>query len=173
MGDRSNIVIEDRGERVYLYGHWMGAKSIGHAIHGLESSRTADGSFLARIVFCSMVGRNTEGETGFGISASITDNQYPVLVIHADDEPSVWFEDREGTRVSRVLSREEFLERAARSSWQQCDPFDPGSDHDAHAWPFEPFLEDAPDRVLADWVRDTKWPQLPTSYRGGSMADPA
>ena len=173
MGDRSNIVIEDRGERVYLYGHWMGSKSIGHAVHGLESGRTADGSFLARIVFCSMIGPNTRGETGFGISASIQDNQYPVLVIRAGDEPTVWFEDRDGTRISRVLDRDEFLERAERSTWRDCDPFDSGSDHDTHEWPFEPFLEDAPDPVLADWVKDTGWPQLPTSYRGQREADPS
>jgi hypothetical protein len=167
MGDRSNIVIEDRGERVYLYGHWMGSTSIGHVVHGLNSSRTADGSFLARIVFCSMLGRNTEGETGFGISASITDNQNPVLVIRAGEEPLVWLEDRDGTRVSRVFDRDEFLERSERSSWRECDPFDMTVDHAAHDWPFEPFLVDAPDPELADWVRDTKWPQLPTSFRAG------
>lgn len=165
MGDRSNIVIESRGERVYLYGHWMGAKSIGHACRGLHSDRAADGPYLARIVFCSMVGRNTEGETGFGISATLHDNQNPVIVIRAEEAPQVWLEDRDGTVVSRVFSREEFLERTDRSSWDECDPFDPGCDHDAHGWPFEPFLEDAPDPQLADWVRDTKWPQLPTSYQ--------
>jgi len=167
MGDRSNIVIEDRGERVYLYGHWMGSGSIGHVVRGLRSGRTADGPFLARIVFCSMVGRNTAGETGYGISASITDNQNPVLVIRAGEGPAVWLEDRDGTRVSRVFSRDEFLEVAERSSWRDCDPFDAQSDHEAHDWPFAPFLEDAPDPVLADWVRDTRWPQLPASYRDG------
>jgi hypothetical protein len=165
MGDRSNIVIEDRDERVFLYGHWMGARSIGHAVRGLESDRVADGSYLARIVFCSMVGSNTQGEIGFGISASLKDNQNPVVVIRADEEPTVWLEDRDGTRVSRVFSRDEFIERSERSSWRECDRFEPRSDHEAHAWPFAPFLEDAPDPFLADWVRDTAWPQLPTSYR--------
>ena len=158
-------MIQDHGERVYLYGHWMGSKSIGHAAHGLRSDRASDGSYLARIVFCSMVSGNPDGDVGYGISASMRDNQYPVLVIDAAEHPTVWFEDREGTRVSRVFSQQEFLDLAEASSWRKCDPFDPNIDHDTHDWPFEPFLADAPDPALADWVRDTGWPQVPSSYR--------
>ena len=81
MGDRSNIVIQEQGERVWLYGHWMGSKNIGHAAHGLRSGRSDDAAYLARIVFCSMIGGDVEGDIGFGISASCHDNQAPTLVI--------------------------------------------------------------------------------------------
>lgn len=159
MGDRSNIVIQDRGERVYLYGHWMGSRSIGHVVHGLRSGRVRDGSYLARIAFCSMVGADTAGETGYGISASLTDNQHPIVVIESHEEPSVWLEDQDGTRVSRVFTRGEFIERAARSSWRECDPFDLDCDHEAHEWPFAPFLVDASKSVPVEESEDSGRPR--------------
>lgn len=170
MGDRSNIVIQEQDERVWLYGHWMGSRSIGHAAHGLRSDRAGDAAYLARIVFCSMTADDPGGETGYGISASCHDNQNPILVIDVEhtwsDETrsstsatTVWFEDREGARVSRVFSREEFLEREAESTWRRCAETHWQAEHD-HEWPFEAFLRDAPDPGAADVVRDTGWPQL-------------
>ncbi len=57
---------------------------------------------------------------------------------------SIWLEDADGTRASRVFTPDEFLARAETSSWDVCDPFDPSCDHDAHEWPFAPFLADGP-----------------------------
>jgi hypothetical protein len=144
MGDRSNIVIRSGGDRIWPYGHWMGARSIGHAMHGLRSDRVRDAPYLARIVFCSMVGRDTTSEIGFGISTSMVDNQHPVVVIDVGLEAtSIWFEDDDGTTISRTFTPEAFVAVAESSTWAECDPFDPNCDHDAHAWPFAPFLAPA------------------------------
>lgn len=94
MGDRSNIVIEDSYSqtRVYLYAHWSGQRVIHSAIKGLESGRTRDAAYLARIVFQDMIKEEAEGsETGFGISAGLTDNEHAILVI--SDNGTVWFEE--------------------------------------------------------------------------------
>lgn len=121
MGARSNVVIQDGEERVYLYGHWMACRSIEHAAVGLRSDRFDDASYLARIVFESMIASSPGGEAGYGISASLTDNQFAILVIDAKHggwtpgeertrgATSVWFEDRDGVRLSKTFAREEFL----------------------------------------------------------------
>jgi hypothetical protein len=141
MGDRSNIVIKDGDHRVWLYGHWMGARSIGHAVHGLRSGRVHDAHYLARIVLCSMIGPDIEGEIGYGISATMLDNQHPIIVLDVGrTATSVWFEDSDGRQVSPVFTPDEFIALAEVSSWDECDPFDLNCDHDAHEWPFAPFL---------------------------------
>lgn len=83
MGDRANIVMDDAGERVFFYTHWDGSELPSIAQDGLRAgeSRWTDPSYLARIVFCSMV-KGQEGETtGYGISTRLCDNSYPLLVI--------------------------------------------------------------------------------------------
>lgn len=145
MGDRSNIVIQEGDERVWLYGHWMGAKSIGHVVRGLRSGRVHDASYLAAIVFRSMLGGDLYGELNYGISASMRDNQHPIIVLDVGRESTtVRLEDEDGRTLSRILTPDEFLARAEVSSWDQCDPFDPRCDHDTHEWPFAPFLADGP-----------------------------
>lgn len=124
MGDRSNIVVVSRGwssgeggyvhdplkdTRVYLYGHWMGDKAIEHAVHGLRSGRVNDPSYLARIIFCSMVKESIEGKTSFGISAVITDNEYPVIVIDGEGG-EVWLEDGNTSPVTPKVTVARFLQ---------------------------------------------------------------
>lgn len=118
MGARSNIVIQDGEDRIWLYGHWMGCSAVDHAAHGLRSDRYDQASYLARIVFSSMVAGLETSETGFGISTRITDNQYPVLVIDSRfrglppdgrGRADVWFETGRGEVVSPAFTREEFL----------------------------------------------------------------
>jgi len=85
MGDRGNIVVDDGGKRVFLYSHWSGgdlpqvlSKALG------RKQRWSDGQYLARIIFCEMLAGSSEGlegETGFGISAEVGDNEYPYLVV--------------------------------------------------------------------------------------------
>lgn len=154
MGARSNVVIQDGDERVYLYGHWMACRSIEHAAVGPRSDRYDDSSFLARIVFDSMVGRTQGNEIGFGISASLTDNQFPILVIdakHGSSAPgaertrgatSVWFEWSDGTRASRTYSREEFLAIA-----ETIPPYRDTWDEQEHDCGFSRFVDPDPDEA--------------------------
>jgi len=98
MGDRTNIVVTDGPDhRVYLYGHWSGGKYILNGAAALKKAiadrRETDPQYLARIVFDEMVGNHRGGTTGFGITARIHDNEYPVLVL--GDNATVWFESED------------------------------------------------------------------------------
>jgi hypothetical protein len=84
MGDRSNIVIEQsNGERIYLYGHWMGADAINVVTQVLaRRTRWADESYLTRMLFNKMTQGDADGETGYGISTYVVDNDgYPFIVL--------------------------------------------------------------------------------------------
>lgn len=101
MGERSNIaIVQMDGTRVWLYGHWMGNESLTHAVAGLKSGRSTDDSYLARVIFTSMVKGDIGGETGYGITTYITDNEYPVVVIDPQSQ-KVWLEPG-GDRTPRV-----------------------------------------------------------------------
>lgn len=84
MGDRSNIAIKySTGDTVYLYGHWMGEdneKIVEDAL--VHSGRVEDESYFARVLFSRMIGDNAidwHGETGYGISPYMVDNEYPIV----------------------------------------------------------------------------------------------
>lgn len=98
MGDRANVFVVDSwapltddGELsgVYLYTHWSGYDLPDVLAKALDSKegrgRWSDGSYLTRIIFDTMTGLEG-GETGFGISASITDNSYDILVVNPQTE---------------------------------------------------------------------------------------
>jgi hypothetical protein len=83
MGDRSNIVVKEGKEEVFLYGHWMGLEYIPILAIALNrgKGRWRDPSYLARIIFCDMVREDLDGETGYGIWTSRPDNEHPYLVV--------------------------------------------------------------------------------------------
>lgn len=102
MGDRANIAVESNGKRVYLYTHWCGYEvpNIVAAALSRGKDRWKDASYLARILFCELIsysrGDNIDNAslnttilltetTGFGISAEIGDNSYPLLVVNCDN----------------------------------------------------------------------------------------
>jgi hypothetical protein len=115
MGDRANIVTQTQGldgkpERVYLYGHWSGSHMHATLQSALKKGwRWSDSSYLTRIIFDELTKGNTGGETGFGISASITDNEYPLLVVDVDDQ-RVRIEDADNGKVYRDYSFKEYVE---------------------------------------------------------------
>jgi hypothetical protein len=93
MGDRGNIVMVQHPHKgpksfIYFYGHWSG--------HGMPltlrkalkrgEGRWDDESYLGRIIFCELIGNaeNLKETTGFGISAYITDNDYPLLIVDSE-----------------------------------------------------------------------------------------
>jgi hypothetical protein len=110
MGDRSNIVIASNdGTRVYLYAHWSGDDVLASALVGLNSGRTDDTPYLARIIFCDMVKNEKPGdETGFGISGFLSDNNYPILVLSENE--TGWFEDEDKNIISKVYGFSEIAD---------------------------------------------------------------
>lgn len=88
MGDRGNIVVRQapktNRDDVWFYGHWSGyqlEETVRTAL--ARNARWDDPSYLARIIFNDFQGDN-RGETGFGISTTIGDNSYPIIVV---DQP--------------------------------------------------------------------------------------
>lgn len=87
MGDRANVYMkQSETTGVYLYTHWGGdelPETVREAIASPQGrGRWRDDAYLARIIFCRMVGpRDLMEETGFGISAHICDNEHPIIVV--------------------------------------------------------------------------------------------
>lgn len=86
MGDRANIYIapqRDEGAAgVFLYAHWGGARVCGWLQGALRrKARWYDAPYLARMIFDEMTAGCQGDETGFGISATISDNEYPIVIV--------------------------------------------------------------------------------------------
>jgi hypothetical protein len=83
MGDRANVYIrEAENLGVYLYTHWGGTELPEVVRVALaRKERWDDAPYLARIVFCEMVKGSESDPTGYGISASLCDNSYPIIVL--------------------------------------------------------------------------------------------
>lgn len=85
MGDRRNVVVLDGGEQVCLYTYNGGSAlpvTVGKAL--ARRQRWNDPSYLTRIIFCTMVVGDVGGETGFGISVSPGDTDYPGREVEVD-----------------------------------------------------------------------------------------
>lgn len=91
MGDRANIVVIDeredadltgKREAVFLYTHWTGSDLGEILAAGLVKGRSRwdDSPYLARILFQEMIEGDT-GTTGYGISTTLTDNEYDLYVV--------------------------------------------------------------------------------------------
>jgi len=85
MGDRAQVAIKRGEEKVYLYGHWIGAEiytAVGRALKEVPG-RHSDSDYLARAVFCRMVPQEDWAEeTGFGIGASRHgDIEHPIPIL--------------------------------------------------------------------------------------------
>ena len=88
MGDRANVVViddRDYAAGVFLYTHWSGYELPATLKAALDRvpGRWSDSPYLARAIFCQMIGTGEElmEETGFGISATMGDNSYPLLIV--------------------------------------------------------------------------------------------
>jgi hypothetical protein len=88
MGDRANIfVADDEYESgspvgVFLYAH-LGSDALPLLLKAVlkRQQRWDDPSYLARIIFCEMVRGDEAGETGYGISARLGDNEHAVTAV--------------------------------------------------------------------------------------------
>lgn len=112
MGDRGNIVIvDDESKRVFFYTHWHGSEILETAHATLaRKERWTDAPYLARMVFCELVSSDPKGETGYGISSGVIDNEHPVLVIDSGQQ-RVWLEDDKGNTMdgTKSFTFEEFI----------------------------------------------------------------
>lgn len=87
MGDRGNVYFKQ--SKVCLYTHDSGLDLSIKVRDALKrgKDRWADAPYLARIVFCEMVGTAPwawKETTGFGISHEMIDNNHCVIVIDTD-----------------------------------------------------------------------------------------
>lgn len=83
MGDRGNIaVIQSEGDQVWLYSHWGGTELPERLQTGLKAGkgRWNDESYLTKIIFRDAV-RDWSGDTGYGISCRMQDNEHTILVV--------------------------------------------------------------------------------------------
>ena len=122
MGDRSNIVVKQPdGSSVWLYGHWMGEDSI-RIVHEVLSrkQRWADHAYLARMLFNKMTEGSIDGETGYGISTTMQDNEYPIIVLNPSLQ-TAWLEEYkwDGSKsfevITPVVTFEEFVSASSVS----------------------------------------------------------
>jgi hypothetical protein len=91
MGDRGNIIIRattgSNRDDIWLYTHWGGSELEETLRRALaRKQRWGDASYLARIIFCELMGKDTSGETGFGISTSQCDNEYDRLMVDVESQ---------------------------------------------------------------------------------------
>lgn len=86
MGDRANIYVKDGDVGVWLYTHWAGYKQPAVLRQALRDGRDRwdDTFYLGRIIFDRMIGKEQGTLTGYGISARIGDNEYPILIVDPD-----------------------------------------------------------------------------------------
>ncbi len=86
MGDRANVRVKSQASDVFLYTHWGGyalPETVRKALSLRE--RWSDDSYLARIIFCSMVrGDDAEATTGFGISSTIGDGEDQLITVDVE-----------------------------------------------------------------------------------------
>lgn len=124
MGDRGNISIpQGDGTSVWLYTHWTGSRlprTLQAALRRGED-RWDDTPYLARIIFCEMI-TGSEGETtGFGISTSLQDNEYPLLVVDTANQQvrveQAGDRERSHTAIGKAWGFREFV-GLQRVSWE-------------------------------------------------------
>jgi hypothetical protein len=118
MGDRANVYIRQSATAgVFLYTHWGGGDLPEVVRVALDSgqgrARWRDDAYLARIVFCQMVGQDGwNDETGFGISAFICDNEHPIIVL-----------DPAGGRIGFAAEPTEAAPLPEPKKWQTFDAY--------------------------------------------------
>lgn len=98
MGERGNIVIvqhgygvDDETKFLYLYSHWRGHELLGVVRSALRrgQDRWDDEPYLARIIFSELIRDDIDGDTGYGISAYLTDYSHPSVVVDCEQK-KVW-----------------------------------------------------------------------------------
>ena len=122
MGDRSNIVVQEaNGSRIFLYGHWMGEDSIKVAYDVLSrKQRWNDSPYLTRMLFEEMISGAYDKETGYGISTTMCDNEYPLIVLEPSTQTAwlevyIWGEGGRFEQLTQPITFEDFVNAASVS----------------------------------------------------------
>lgn len=108
MGDRANVYIQDsysEGVGVYLYSHWGGEAFQQRALDVLNSDvardRWNDSAYLGRILIQGLLIDKPFNSTGYGVSAAMPDNSYPILVLDTlNQRAALVMEGRENERLT-------------------------------------------------------------------------
>lgn len=112
MGDRSNIILDmGNDSKIYLYGHWMGDRSIDILHEALsKGERWNDEPYLARMIFSAMVKDDIDGSTGYGLATYPQDEDYgnPPLIVNCSDQTVTI----SGYDYEATCSFSEFVEKA-------------------------------------------------------------
>ena len=87
MGDRANVYVTQYGHGVYLYTHWHGGSlptTVQDALN--RRARWNDASYLTRIIFEEMIGKDRGTETNYGISpVAARDLNNPIICVDCDN----------------------------------------------------------------------------------------
>lgn len=127
MGDRGNVKLiypskpgaEAGAEApaIYFYTHWRGSELrqvVALALtHG--RGRWDDPAYLARIIFCTLVGDDFEGDTGFGIDVQPGENEHPMVVVDFRNKSVYEEPHRPGLIHMRPSSYAGFIELVAQA----------------------------------------------------------
>ncbi len=118
VGDRGNIVVDG----VWFYTHWGGADMPKDLKNALERGRDRwdDGPYLARIIFCEMLGdaKELKETTSYGISLGICDNEHDILVVDTKEQKIKQVREN-GNNLTGVIKEwtfEEFLKAKYKES---------------------------------------------------------
>lgn len=125
MGDRANVYVKNNiSSGVWLYTHWGGTELPETLQEALASDigrrRWGDSAYLTRIIFNKMQD-DDRGETGFGISTTMPDNEHDILVVDCKERKVFLGEeyDRHTPRISSIGWRfEEFVD-IPNISWKK------------------------------------------------------
>jgi len=113
MGDRANVYVKDESGKggVYLYTHWGGTDLpliVQAALK--QKKRWGDAPYLARIIFCQMVGQSDfAGEHGYGISIHMCDNEHPIIVVDCDAETVGFAHEGKGPECYQTWPFSEYI----------------------------------------------------------------
>ena len=127
MGDRGNIRLVGKQfgpTGIYFYTHWSGSSIKEWLANALErKQRWEDPAYLARIIFCELIapGDDLLGETGYGISCRIQDNEHNILVVDTDNL-RVWEEDVTGEILTKPCTFKQFLVYQKRYPTKGTEP---------------------------------------------------
>lgn len=120
MGDRANIYVidtEDLTRGIYLYTHYSGYEYPQMLATALEhgKSRWSDSQYLTRIVASSVFSDLHGSTTGAGISTTMGDNSYPIIVLDQVNQRVYFTEEGQESSppTGEVYSFPEFIEFAS------------------------------------------------------------
>lgn len=90
MSSAANVLVQmgpHKGDGVYLYTHWGGARlpeTVRQALARADS--LSDDQYLARVVFCTMIKGHEDEQAGFGLCIRAGHSRFPLIEVHCRDQ---------------------------------------------------------------------------------------